>query len=175
MPTHSTPRFSAGRFSCRYIRLGQLMQRGFTLIELMIVVAIIGILAAIALPMYQSYIMTTQISRVMSEAGGQKEAVDNCFNNGTITTGPGGCEGTASGSSLMADGGNLFEGGAPPAGTGTPELAFGPNATATLTATFGNAATMVAHGSTLVWSRNSSGTWTCSTNVPAGRRPTGCQ
>ena len=151
------------------------LQRGFTLIELMIVVAIIGILVAVALPMYQSYVANSQISRVMSETAGQKEPVDDCLNRGINTVGPGGCEGTASGSTLMADGGNLLQGGAPAAGAGVPVLAFGPGNTATLTATFGNGATMVAHGSTLVWSRSSSGTWTCSTNVPAGRRPPGCQ
>lgn len=50
-------------------------QQGFTLIELMIVVAIIGILAAIAIPAYQDYTIRAQVSEGMSLASGAKAAV----------------------------------------------------------------------------------------------------
>lgn len=51
------------------------LQKGFTLIELMIVVAIIGILAAIALPAYQDYTARSQVSEALSLAGGARTAV----------------------------------------------------------------------------------------------------
>jgi type IV pilus assembly protein PilA len=51
------------------------MQKGFTLIELMIVVAIIGILAAVALPAYQDYTVRAKVSEVMLAASSAKTAI----------------------------------------------------------------------------------------------------
>ena len=60
------------------------LQKGFTLIELMIVVAIIGILAAVALPAYQDYTVRAKVSELLLAAGNAKTTItENMQNNGT--------------------------------------------------------------------------------------------
>jgi type IV pilus assembly protein PilA len=143
------------------------VQKGFTLIELMIVVAIIGILAAIAIPQYQTYVAKSQVARVVSETGSQKTAIEDCVLNGKLTASATACAGTATGSNLLKSAtGNTVNGAAAAAGSGAPVLAFvGTAGGATLTSTFGSSAAAILTDKTVVWTRADDGTWTCASNV----------
>jgi type IV pilus assembly protein PilA len=145
--------------------------RGFTLIELMIVVTVVGVLAAIAIPQYQTYVYRTQVQRVISEAGSLKSAVEVCIQNGRTLIGDpailDNCDPQATGSSLQATAGNA----APTisavwsaAGTGVPQVTLLPAELSTIVATFGNAAgasLQTPTAGTITWTRLTNGSWSC--------------
>jgi type IV pilus assembly protein PilA len=72
------------------------MQKGFTLIELMIVIAIIGILAAIALPAYQDYTVRARVSEGVVQASAAKATIgENIANAGGVINATGNCLGVS--------------------------------------------------------------------------------
>lgn len=163
------------------------MQKGFTLIELMIVVAIIGILAAIAIPQYQNYIAKSQVSRVMSETGSLKTVVEACANEGRLgsfvtnvaaggTVAATACELGATASTLLAGAGQTPAAAAVTGVNGYPTVT-NTAGVITIVGTFGSgAAATLTSGTagTLTWERSLEGTWRCHTTVDAKFRPTGC-
>ena len=140
-------------------------QKGFTLIELMIVVAIIGILAAIAIPQYQNYIAKSQVSRVMGETSSLKTAVETCVLEGKV--GANECD-------LGWTKSNLLLGAAQTTGQTGLVVTTEDTGVATITANFGASAATALTGKELAWSRSTGGTWTCATDVEGKYKPTGC-
>ncbi|MEY1662600.1 pilin [Isoalcanivorax beigongshangi] len=144
------------------------VQQGFTLIELMIVVAIIGILAAIAIPQYQNYIAKSQVSRVMAETGSLRTVIETCMMEGKdFGTNPA-CELGWTNSNLIGSGGT-----ATPQTNLTVEISLADNE-ASVEAKFGGSAAAAITGKTLTWDRDEDGVWTCETDVDPKFAPAGC-
>ena len=119
-------------------------QKGFTLIELMIVVAIIGILAAIAIPQYQDYTARTQVTRMVGELSSLKTAVEERMsrNDGTNTI-----------ADLGYTTSNLTTNAAV-----TMDTAAG---TAAITATLNDDVSANVNGAIVAITRTAAGNWTC--------------
>ena len=155
--------------------LARRAQAGFTLIELMIVVAIIGILAAIAIPQYQTYVAKSQVARAVSETGALKTAYEDCLNNGKTAIGA--CD-------LGVTSSNIMSLSAPVTTTAGTALAADKtvntaalSTTGTIAGTFAGAASETLKGTTpktVTWSRTAEGSWTCETTADTKYTTTGC-
>lgn len=141
------------------------LQKGFTLIELMIVVAIIAILAAIAIPQYQNYVARSQVSRVMSETSDVRTTVEICLHHSTPAAN---CE-------LNWTHNNLLAGASTVEKTGQDNgLKITYKEEAIVEAIFGQNAASAIQTKKLQWKRSKEGSWKCHTNVDSKFRPAGC-
>ena len=151
-----------------------LHQKGFTLIELMIVIAIIGVLAAIAIPQYQNYVARSQATRIYAELADLRNTVEDCLNNGKTTIGTGGdeCDPRASASNILSGGSQT--GATVSTGYGIAQISNPLTDTATIVGTISGNSAAVLHGKKVGLQRAANGSWQCQANVDAKFLPTGC-
>jgi len=152
---------------------------GFTLIELMIVVAIIGVLAAIAIPQYQDYVARTQVTRVFGEMNNLRTTIEICLKEGRFPLGDGisDCFLNHACSNLVVGDKQHASFGTCPPNTGIPQVKDPLDTTTTITATFGytaHAALTIPGSNTLTLARDEGGTWNCSGTIKISFKPRHC-
>lgn len=142
--------------------------KGFTVVELLITVAIISIISTIAIIQYQNYLVRTQVIRVVHEASTMKIPIDICLYESLIQN----CNLPLLKSNLMD--GSYYNGTKPPIGTGSVSIDMPLTPTTRIVAHFGNSSSSVLKGKSVVWSRSSDGGWMCNTDVDIEYRANNC-
>jgi len=137
-------------------------QQGFTLIELMIVVAIIGILAAIAIPQYQSYVARAQVARVVGEVNSLKTAAEDMMLQGKMDDNVTVLQLGFSGSNLLGEVPDPADDADDGATLDNPSLALAVGEL-TMAATLNGDVASAIKGSTVTLTRTAKGSWSCKT------------
>lgn len=132
-------------------------QQGFTLIELMIVIVIIGVLAMFAIPQFQNRTISAQVNRVIMETSQLRTAVELCQVQGITETDK--CPEATINSDLMKN--------------EKPDIKIGKD-TASIEATFGSNAATELTGKIVKWEKSADKNWQCTTDVEEKYSIKGC-
>lgn len=134
-----------------------LKENGFSLIEMLVAIAVVGVLAALALPTYSSYQARTKLMSALVEISALKTSVQISLDQGVDTNAPtdvGGASTTGNCSSISA-------------------VAVATTGAGSIICTIANGPGSVL-GQTITWTRVQATGWTCSTSAPASLAPKTC-